>query len=254
MSFQGAPRPLLICLLAFFCAPASAAEAIVAVATNFAEAARQLESAFEEANDHKLTITTGSTGKLYAQVMQGAPFDALLAADQERPELLESSQMGVSGTRFTYATGVLVLWSPDTLRIAADGPAALRSGRFKALAIANPNLAPYGAASKQTLEALGLWEALVQKVVLGENVGQAFAYVATRNAQLGFVAKSQVLSRRNKGVSVGWEVPADLHSPIRQDAVLLAHGKDNDAAIAFLAYLRSAVAQNVIASFGYKVD
>jgi molybdate transport system substrate-binding protein len=233
---------------------ASADEALVAVAANFSEVVERLAANFESASGHSLTVTTGSTGKLYAQIRNGAPFDVLLAADQRRPELLEKEGRAVAGSRFTYAVGRLTLWSPDPERVTADGAETLRSGAFRKLAIANPDLAPYGAAARETLTALGLLDTLGDRVVMGENIGQAHALVATGNAELGFVALSFVLSPRNRTPGSRWDVPQDLHAPIRQDAVLLIRAADNPAARAFLDYLKSAEARAVIESFGYGVE
>jgi len=228
-----------------------AAEALVAVATNFAEVVETLAPKFAAASGHRIQFSSGSTGKLYAQVRNGAPFDVLLAADDRRAALLESSPQGVAGSRFTYATGRLTLWSADPDRIRPDGPAALRRGDFRHLAMANPKLAPYGYAAQETMAALGLWDRFRNRLVLGENIGQAFSLVATGNAELGFVALSAVLSPRNKTPGSRWDVPMDLYQPIRQDAVLLAPGRDNAAAHAFLDYLKGAEARKIIGRFGY---
>lgn len=230
------------------------ADALVAVAANFSEVMERLEAGFEAAGEHTLTVSTGSTGKLYAQIRNGAPFDILLAADQRRPKLLEEELRAVNGSRFTYAMGRLALWSPDAERVCADGPATLRGGAFRNIAMANPDLAPYGSAAKETLEALGLFGSLRSRVVMGENIGQAHALVATGNADLGFVALSYVVSPRNKQAGSRWDVPQDLHTPIRQDAVLLERGAGNPAAVAFLAYLKTDAARAVIRRYGYGVD
>lgn len=250
MSVQSA-----IAVLALLAAPVAMAEsALIAVATNFAEAAAALVEDFEDKSDHEIGIATGATGKLYAQITNDAPYDALLAADQERPMRLEVSGDAVAGTRFVYAIGKLALWSPDASLIGDDGVAALRRGNFRSLAIANPELAPYGAAAWETLQALGLWEQLEPKIVSGENVGQAFALVATRNAELGFVALASVMSKHNATQGSRWDVPSTMHAAIQQDAVLLRHGSDNPAAIAFLEYLRTDAAKTRIAALGYGVE
>lgn len=247
--------PVLATLVGvFLCSSASAGDALVAVAANFSETANHLATHFEDTSEHTLTITTGSTGKLYAQIRHGAPFDILLAADQHRPRLLETSSQAVAGSRFTYAIGRLTLWSPDPNRISAAGPAILRDGAFDKLAIANPDLAPYGAAARETLKALGLFGTLRQRIVMGENIGQAHALVATGNADVGFVALSHVLSPRNRQKGSRWDVPQHLYAPIRQDAVLLNRGSNNPAAHAFLDYLKSKESRGVIESFGYAVD
>jgi molybdate transport system substrate-binding protein len=234
--------------------PAAAEEAVVALATNFAQVAERLEGEFEQGSGHTLTLVAGSTGKLYAQIAAGAPFDAFLAADQARPERLERDGLAVPGSRFTYATGRLTLWSPEPGRVGSDGTATLRRGGFRLLAIANPALAPYGIAAKQTLERLGLWQGLEDRIVMGETVGQAHALVASGNAELGFVALSYVLSRRNETPGSRWDVPPALHAPIRQDAVLLARAAGNPAARGFLDFLRSERAKSLIETYGYGVD
>lgn len=235
-----------------FCfGPAQAEHAIVAVATNFNETAQRLVGDFEAGGDHRITLSSGSTGKLYAQILNGAPFDALLAADRERPARLESSKFGVAGTRFSYALGRLTLWSPDPRLVTRDGRMTLQEARFATLAIANPALAPYGAAARQALQSLGVWESIKAKVVMGENVGQAQVLVATGNASLGLLARSHTLRPRLSPSGSHWDVPAELHEPIRQDAVLLSRGIYNPAAVAFLAYLRSEPARTIIRSFGY---
>jgi len=245
-------------LSVLFCVAAStglrAAEALAAVAANFSEPAERLEAIFESETGHELTLATGSTGKLYAQIAQGAPFDLLLAADAIRPARLEADGPGIAGTRFTYALGRLSLWSADPERIGADGLATLREGDFAHLAIANPELAPYGLAAKQALMHFGSWKMLAPKLVRGENIGQVFAMVATGNAELGLVAKSYVISPRNRGRGSRWDVPTSAHDPIRQQAVLLRPGVSNPAARDFLAFLRSHEAQEVILSFGYGVE
>jgi molybdate transport system substrate-binding protein len=244
-----------IASLALSFAPAAMADsALIAVATNFAEVAELLVEDFEDASGHDIDIATGATGKLYAQISNDAPYDALLAADQERPMRLEVSGDAVAGTRFVYAVGRLALWSADASLIGNDGLATLRSGDFRSLAIANPELAPYGAAARETMQSLGLWDELQSKIVSGENVGQAFALVATRNAELGFVALASVVSERNTIEGSRWDVPSAMHEAIRQDAVLLIHGSDNAAAIAFLAYLRTDSAKARITAMGYGLE
>lgn len=247
--------PVLAALVGvFLSSSASAADALVAVAANFSEAAEHLATNFEDTSKHTLTITTGSTGKLYSQIRHGAPFDILLAADQHRPQLLETASLAVAGSRFTYAIGRLTLWSLDPDCISAAGPATLRAGTFDKLAIANPDLAPYGAAARETLKVLGLFNTLRHRIVMGENIGQAHALVATGNADVGFVALSYVLSPRNRQKGSRWDVPQHLYTPIRQDAVLLKRGIDNPAALAFLDYLKTKDSRAVIESFGYAVD
>ena len=233
---------------------APAANATVAAATNFAEVLERLVADFEAASGHTLTVVTGSTGKLYAQIRNGAPFDVFLAADQERPRLLVVANAAVAESRFTYAVGHLVLWSASDERIAAYGPAALRRQDFRHLAMANASLAPYGAAAREAMDALGVRAALESRLVVGENVGQAFAMVATGNAELGFVALAHVLSPRNRAGGSYWIVPRELYRPIRQDAVLLNRARGNAAANAFLDWLRTATASATIERFGYGIE
>lgn len=232
-------------------APARAAEALVAVAANFAEAAEGLRAVFERNSGHRIRATTGSTGKLYAQIAGGAPFDILLAADAKTPERLEAEGAGVAGTRFTYAVGRLTLWSSDPDRISRDGKAALLAPNLHHIAIANPELAPYGAAAREALQSLGLWDALRPRIVMGQNIGQTHAMVATGNAELGFVALSAVLSPRAKAAGSRWDVPQALFVPILQDAILLNHGAGNEAARAFLDFLRTPEAIAAIERSGY---
>ncbi|MGE0486985.1 MAG: molybdate ABC transporter substrate-binding protein [Gammaproteobacteria bacterium] len=234
--------------------PARADEATVAVAANFAEVLAALAPAFTATTGHTLVASAGSTGKLYAQVMSGAPFDVLLAADPERPARLEAEGVAVAGTRFTYATGALVLWSRDAALLAADDPAVIAASPVRHLAIANPDLAPYGVAARQVLAALGLAAAVADKLVMGQNVGEAYALVASGAAEAGFVALSAVAKPGTPVAGSRWAVPATLHDPIRQDAVLLRHGADNRAARAFLDFLRSASARALIRAHGYRDD
>jgi molybdate transport system substrate-binding protein len=234
--------------------PARADDATFVVATNFKAVIAELEKMFEANSEHDVTITTGSTGKLYAQIKNGAPFDAFLAADQRRPMLLEEEGDIVPGSRFTYAVGQIVLWSPDPERIGGDGVEVLKDGDFNFVAIANPELAPYGLAAQQVMQHYDLWEALSPKIVMGENIGQAFSMTATGNAELGFVALSSVLAPGNEQEGSWWDAPDEAHAPIRQDAVLLKRGADNEAAKAFLDFIRSDEAAEVIKSFGYAVE
>ena len=226
-----------------------AAEAHIAVAANFAVPAKRLADSFAAGSGHKLTLSNGSTGKFYAQIRSGAPFDGLVSADEETPRRLEAEQLAVAGSRHTYAVGRLALWGT---KLRAPDERTLRGGQFARLAIANPRLAPYGAAARDTLERLGLWEAVQGKLVRGENIAQTFQFVASGNADLGFVALSQV---RDQGLSNDsyWLVPQALHAPLRQDAILLARGAHNPAARAFLDYLRTPAARERIREYGYEV-
>ncbi len=244
----------LLALVFFWPALSRAETALIAVASNFSEVAESLVRDFENLSEHEIEISAASTGKHFAQIINGAPYDALLAADQQSPRRLEESEHAVAGTRFVYAIGKLILWSPDEKLIGGDGIEVLEKQDFRALAIANPELAPYGIAAKDTLQSLGLWKALEKKIVMGENVGQAFALAATGNAELGLVALSSVISKRNARSGSRWDVPPELHAPILQDAVLLEHGYANSAAVAFLAYLQSDEARLTIESFGYGLE
>ena len=231
---------------------ASAGEVTVAVAANAAEAVEALAADFEERTGHRVTVTVGSTGKLYAQILHGAPFDVFLAADQERPRLLVERGLAVDDSQRTYAIGRLVLWSSDpTLEASAE---TLRSGSFRRLAIANPDLAPYGAAARDLLRELGLWESLRSKIVVGENVGQSFTMAASGNAELGFVSLATALSPRHGREGSYWEIPEHLHTPIRQDAVLLERARKNQAARDFLRFLDTPRALATIELFGFTVD
>jgi molybdate transport system substrate-binding protein len=234
---------LALALLSTF---SQAAEVTVAVAANFTAPMQKIAQSFEQDTGHKAVLAFGSTGNLYAQVRHGAPFHVLLAADDETPLRMEKEGLGIAGTRSTYAIGRLVLWSrqPGALE-------ALRSGSYQRLAIANPKLAPYGAAAVEVLDRMGLAAAARPKIVQGENIAQAFQFVATQNAQLGFVALSQVTVDGRIAQGSGWVVPGEMHQPIRQDAILLAAGRDNAAATALLAYLKGDKARAVIRSHGY---
>ncbi len=246
-------RPALIAFSLMTVSSVSAEEAQIAVAANFTAPMKAIIEVFEEDTGHKVQASYGSTGKLYAQIKNGAPFEALLAADQTRPELLEEEGVGVPGSRFTYAIGTLVLWSADAEKV-EDGPALLESGDFNKLSIANPKLAPYGVASIETLEALGLKAAIEPKLVMGENIAQTYQFVDTGNADIGFVALSQVMQDGELIKGSGWVVPSQMHAPIRQDAVILNSGKDNPALTELFAYLKGEKAQAIIHDFGYETE
>ncbi len=233
-------------------AAAHADEVSVAVAANFIAPMQKIATAFEQATGHKAVLSSGATGKFYAQITHGAPFQVLLAADDTTPERLEHEGRAVAGSRFTYAVGQLVLWSAQPGYVDAEGQ-VLRTGDFAHLAIANPKLAPYGLAAQQTLDKLGVAARVQPRLVMGENIAQTYQFVASGNAQLGFVALSQVMEDGRIARGSAWRVPASLHEPIRQDAVLLAAGKDSAAARALLQYLRSDAARAVIRSYGYGI-
>ncbi|WP_372599208.1 molybdate ABC transporter substrate-binding protein [Amphritea sp.] len=226
---------------------------MVATAANFTAPMKAIAAAFEKHSGHSVMLTFGSSGKFFAQIQNGAPFDLFLSADAVKPRKLEELGWSVPGSRFTYAQGALVLWSAQEGLVAADSPDILRSGRFRHLSLANPKLAPYGAAAVETMTRLGVYDRLSAALVQGENIAQAYQYVFSGNAELGFVALSQVMQDGTLKAGSGWVVPADLYTPIRQDAVLLKRGKDNAAAIALLDYLRSDTAAAVIRSYGYKL-
>lgn len=233
-------------------ASALAGEVQVAVAANFAAPVKAIAADFEKETGHKAILSFGATGKFYAQITSGAPFEVFLSADDETPARLEKEGQAVGGTRFTYATGRLVLWSAKP-GIVDDKGEVLRRNGLRNIAIAAPKLAPYGAAALETLGRLGLRAAVEPRLVQGESIGQAFSFVATGNAEAGFVALSQVYEGGKIKSGSAWIVPAHLHSPIRQDAVLLARGKDNPAAAALLAWLKGDKAKAVIRSFGYEI-
>ena len=246
-------KPLLSALILSLCtAFAHADETQIAVASNFAGPAQKIAAEFEKQTGHKAILVTGATGKFYAQIVNGAPFDILLAADDETPAKLEKAGYSVSNQRFTYAIGKLVLWSTKSAIVDADTD-VLKRGGFDHLSIANPKVAPYGVAAVETMKALGVYETLQSKLVMGENIAQTHQFVATGNAPLGFVALSQVL-KDGKIEGSYWIVPEKLYSPIRQDAALLNKGKDNRAAAAFLDFIKTnETAKAIILSYGYSL-
>jgi molybdate transport system substrate-binding protein len=237
---------LASCLTLASALPAVAETAHIAVAANFTGAAEELGEVFTAETGHEVILSFGPTGGLYAQITQAAPFDVFLAADTERPELAIAEGFGVAGSVFVYAEGRLALYAPG--RDASDGASLLAGGAFEKLAIADPGAAPYGAAALETLTALGLYDAIGPKLVMGENISQALQFVESGNAELGFVAASQVLGKADV-----WLVPTELHAPIAQGAVLLKQGVDNAAAVGFLEFLRSDEAVAVIEAAGYAV-
>jgi molybdate transport system substrate-binding protein len=222
----------------------------VAVASNFAGPMDAIAAAFEKDTGHKAAISAGATGKFYAQIQNAAPFEVLLAADDTTPAKIEAEGLAVPGSRFTYAVGKLVLWSATPGLVDEDGK-ILKQGGFGHLALANPKTAPYGAAAVEVLNHLGLFQTLAPKFVQGENIAQTQQFIATGNAPLGFIAKSQVLKDGKLTGGSAWMVPEKLYEPIRQDAVLLVKGKGNSAAAALLDYLKTDLAKRIIQSFGY---
>jgi molybdate transport system substrate-binding protein len=234
-------------------------EAVIAVATNFNGVLKELVGQFELASGHQISIVSSSSGKLYAQVLNGGPFDVFLSADQDFAERIEQSEFGVSGSRFTYAIGRLALWSADESLLLENIESTLVQDRIRKIAIANPSLAPYGAASREVLQSLHIWDAIAEKIVMGENIGQTFALTGTGNADAGLIAFSllqQQNGRQQNRQQFGnyIEVPAQLHTPIRQDAVLLAHGRENSAAVGFLTFLQDDRTREWIRSRGYSTN
>lgn len=228
--------------------PAIAAQTNVAVAANFTDAAKNIAAAFKQKTGHEAVLSFGSSGQLYTQITQDAPFQIMLSADDERPKKLVDDGLGVASSRFTYAIGKLVLWSktPDYVK----GADTLKVNVFTKLSIASPTAAPYGAAAIEALKALKLYDTLQPKIVQGNSIAQAFQFVDTGNAELGFVALSQLA-----GTSGGsrWMVPQDLYTPIRQDAVLLKKAASNEAATAFMAFLKGPEARAIIEKYGYAI-
>jgi molybdate transport system substrate-binding protein len=223
----------------------------VAVAANFTAPLQAIAAAFEKDTAHRVVASFGATGQLYAQIQHGAPFDVLLSADASTPLKLEGEGLGVSGSRFTYAVGSLVLWSATPGYL--DGSeAALKANHYRHLAIADPKTAPYGLAAAQVLAKLGLTEAVQGKLVTGQSIAKALHFIATGNAELGFVAQSQVYTDGQLTGGSAWIVPAELHTPIRQDALLLKRGEHNPAAAALVEYLKGEKAAAIIHSYGYR--
>ncbi|MFY9735009.1 MAG: molybdate ABC transporter substrate-binding protein [Rhodoplanes sp.] len=228
---------------------AHAGETNVAVAANFTDAAKEIAATFKAKTGHQAVLSFGSSGQLYTQITQGAPFQIMLSADDERPTKLVADGLAVADSRFTYAIGKLALWSKTKDYV--KGEETLKAGAFAKLAIANPTAAPYGAAAIDTLKALKLYEALQPKIVQGNNIAQTFQFIDTGNAELGFVALSQLAG---EPAGSRWVVPQTLYTPIRQDAVLLKKGAGNEAAAAFLAFLKGPEARAIIEKFGYGIE
>lgn len=232
-------------------ASACAGEVRVAVASNFAAPMERIVAQFQADSGHRVSVSTGSTGKFYAQIRNGAPYDVLVAADEATPQRLEDDGLTVKGTRFVYALGKLALWSARPGLVDSKG-AVLRAG-YNKLSIADPKLAPYGRAAQEALKGMGLWDQVKSNLVKGENITQAYQFVATGNAELGFVALSQITKDGKVAQGSWWLVPADLYRPIRQSAVRLSGAKDQQAAQDFLNCLKSEKAAVVMRSFGYEL-
>lgn len=245
-------------VLGFFPGRAPESDRIhIAVASNFTGAMESLAVRFKEQTGHEVVLSHGSTGMLYAQIRNGAPFDAFFAADAERPALLDSAGVSLPGSRFTYAVGRIALWSPQAGRVDPDG-AVLRSGEFRHLALANPELAPYGRAARTVLQATGDWDRLEPKRVVGQNIAQTYQFVESGNAELGFVAYSQLVAKNHavgggKGSKRGsyWLAPQSMYAPIAQQAVVL---KDGPVVRAFMDFVRSEDALEMIRGFGYATE
>lgn len=233
--------------LAGLAVPAWAAETNIAVAANFTDAAREIGAAFKAKTGHDAVFSFGSSGQLYTQITQDAPFQIMLSADDERPKKAVADGLGVPGSPFTYAIGKLVLWSKQPGLV--QGEATLTRAGFNKLSICNPVAAPYGAAAVQTMKSLKLYESLEPKLVIGANISQAYQFVRTGNAEIGFVALSQVVDDKTGS---RWVVPQGLYTPIRQDAVLLKKGADNPAATAFMDFLKGPEVKAIIEAYGYE--
>lgn len=240
------PRLAALLLGLFAVLPCLAGETRLAVAANFYAPMQAIASAFEKETGHSVSVSYGSSGKLYAQVRNGAPFDVFLSADAAKPDALVADGDAVADSRFVYALGTLALWGPGT----GDSLNALRRSHYQRLAVADPRLAPYGLATMEVLDKLKLVRAAKEKLVTGESIAQAYQFVASGNAQLGFVALSQ-LDGEQRDSGDTWVVPDDMHQPIRQVAVLLEHGRDNPASTALLAYLKTDATRALIRSYGY---
>ena len=244
------PWIIALCVFSVGAGGVHAADVKVAVAANFTAPMQKIAAAFEQDTGHRAVLAFGSTGKFYAQIGHGAPFEVLLAADDETPARLETEGRAVAGTRYTYAIGRLALWSRQPGFVDERGE-VLRSGTFRRLALADAKLAPYGAAAVEVLNGLGLLAMLAPTFVQGENIAQTYQFAATGNAELGFVALSQVWTDGKLKAGSAWVVPARLHTPLRQDAILLKPGQDQAAAAALMSYLRGEKARTIIRSFGY---
>jgi molybdate transport system substrate-binding protein len=248
-------RLMLAFASTLFCVAAQAGEVTVAVAANFTAPMQKIAKAFEQDTGHKAQLAFGATGKFYAQIKNAAPFAVLLAADDETPVRLEKEGFAVAGTRFTYATGRLALWSKQPNLVDERGE-VLRSHSFEKLgihkiAMADPKLAPYGAAAMEVIHKMGVQTHVIPKLVQGESIGQTYQFVSTENAQLGFVALSQISVDGRITQGSAWVVPQSMHTPLKQDAVLLNAGKDNAAAHALLKYLKGDTAKAIITRYGY---
>ena len=257
LSFRRFLWLVIILSAAVVSATAKAEEVTVAVAANFTAPMQKIAQAFEQDTGHKVLLAFGATGKFYAQIKNGAPFAVLLSADDETPARLEKEGLAIAGTRFTYAVGRLALWSKNPFLVDDKGQVLLSNNtdknNFKKLAIADPKLAPYGAAAIEVIERMGVIDKVRSKLVQGDSIGQAFQFVMTENAELGFVALSQISIDGRIAQGSAWVVPQNLYTPLKQDAVLLPFGKHNSAALALMKYMLTERAQTIIRSYGYSL-
>ena len=242
--------PFALSALAAIASPALAAEVHVAVAANFTAPVQAIAAEFEKDTGNKVVASFGATGQFYAQIKNGAPFEVFLAADDSTPAKLEAEKATVPGSRFTYATGKLALWSAKENYVDDKGE-VLKKNQYAHLSIANPKTAPYGLAATQVLAKLNLTQTVAPKLVEGQNISQAYQFIASGNAELGFVALSQIYNDGKISGGSAWIVPGELHEPIKQDAVILEKGKDNPVAKQFIDYLKGPKAAAVIKAYGY---
>lgn len=230
---------------------AKAATVKLAVATNFTDAMKQIATAFEQDTGHQSKVSYASSGKLFAQIQHGAPYDVFLSADTDKPVQLAQKQLAIGSSRFTYAQGQLVLWAPGLSLVTSNIQSTLSEAKFAHFAIANAKLAPYGVAAMETLKTMGVYQTLKPKLVQGENIGQTYQYIHSRNAQMGFVAYAQLIKTGHHKGDDYWIVDNQWHAPIEQTAILLTQAKNSDAAKAFMRYLQSPKAKAIIKAFGY---
>ncbi|MBK5963243.1 molybdate ABC transporter substrate-binding protein [Thiocystis minor] len=245
-------RNLSLMLALFATGMVQADDIQIAVAANFTAPMKEIAAAFEQETGHQVKAAYGATGKFYAQIKNGAPFEAFLAADDTTPTKLVEEGVALKESQFTYAVGTLVLWSAQPDFVDDEGK-VLAAGDFQKVAIANPKTAPYGAATLEVLTGLGLLDAIQPKFVTGENIAQTFQFASTGNAELGFVALSQVMENGKITKGSAWIIPSKLHAPIRQDAVVLEPGRDKPAVAALMDYLKGERAQSIIRAFGYEI-
>lgn len=245
-------RALAVIAVCALSLSAHAAEVNVAVASNFTAPMKVIAQHFEKETGHRAKLSFGATGQFYAQIKNGAPFGILLAADTTTPTKIAQEGLGLRDSAFTYASGTLVLWSKNPTLIDQSGE-VLKQGKFNKIAIANPKLAPYGAAALQVITKMGLGDTLKSKIVEGSNISQTFQFVSSGNASLGFVALSQVYENNKLKEGSGWIIPNDMYAPIKQDAIMLNSGQNNPAAQAMMQYLRSEQAKVIIRAFGYNL-